>query len=202
MTVDVCVLAGGLGTRLRGVWDGPKCLVPVGGVPLLERLLRCLRPLTPRKVALALGYRGEDVQAFIEALPPSVGLSIYSVIEADQRGTAAAFRRLWESAAELQAPILVLNGDTLPLYDLASLVHFHASRLGAWSTAAMANAGQWREVYAGAAVLSDAAARTILADDRTHDFQSHLVGSLRYQVRGFLDVGTPEGFKRAQDWQE
>ena len=36
--MNICIPLGGLETRVRAFWEGPKCLIPVGGRPLLERL--------------------------------------------------------------------------------------------------------------------------------------------------------------------
>ena len=41
--MEVIILAGGLGTRLRSVvQEVPKCMAPVGGRPFLAYLLDCL----------------------------------------------------------------------------------------------------------------------------------------------------------------
>ena len=201
VTLDALILAGGRGTRLRGVWDGPKCLVPVGGVPLLERLLVMLVPLRPGFVILATGNWRAEVIEF--ACAHTHNLKIADCPDNMQRrGTAAAMR----SAALrglIGAPLLVLNGDTLPLYDLAALVRYHEQRLGAWATAAVQHDSvHWRDVYAGACVLSEAALDEICADKRTRDFPVHLLGAQRFMVPGFLDVGTPEGFQRAKEWRD
>lgn len=192
MSCDVLILAGGKGTRLRGLWDGPKCLVPVGGVPLLERLFKALPAVTKNGV-VSIGHKSDEVMTFLHGRLCGV------VLDRELRGTATAVRQCLPS---VNAPLMVLNGDTLPLYDLGALLWFHEQRPGAWATAAFTHiAEQWRDVYAGACILSAEAMREIAADERTTDFQAHLIGALYYQVPGFLDVGTPEGFKRALEWQ-
>ena len=62
--VDVVVLAGGLGTRLRSVLDEeglPKVLAPVAGRPFLAFLLDWLEGFGARRVVLCLGHRAERV---------------------------------------------------------------------------------------------------------------------------------------------
>lgn len=195
------ILAGGQGTRLRALWNSAKCLVPVGGVPLVERLVLMLKALEIERIFLSLGHRHDAVLSWLATLPRS---DISAIIEDRPLGTAGALRHaVLSSAMEIGTrPLLVLNGDTLPLYDLGGLVRFHTARHGAWASVAMApRAAEWREVYAGAAVLSPRAIDEICADERTSDLSAHLLGALRYSVPGFLDVGTPEGFQRAQEWR-
>jgi NDP-sugar pyrophosphorylase family protein len=55
--IDVVILAGGLGTRLRNVvGDRPKVLAPVAGRPFLEYLLRWLIKYKARRIFISVGY--------------------------------------------------------------------------------------------------------------------------------------------------
>lgn len=198
--IDVVILAGGKATRLHGLWKGPKCLVPVGGMPLLGRLLGLCLSIKAKTVRLALGHGGEEVERFFlkwwESTPTAH--SHYGAQLGLTHGTHAAVRECVRSG-----PVLVLNGDTLPLFDLRSLLAYHEQRHGAWATTAMVpDLARWRERYAGACVLSQEAIEEIRADQRTYDFPAALLGAQRYFVPGFLDVGTPEGFKQAQEYKD
>ena len=196
--MDVLILAGGRGTRLHPVWTAPKCLVPVGGIPLLERLLHLLRPLRPDWVELSLGHAHGLVTQFVTTRDFSFLRIVSSV---STHGTAVAVVRA-VLHGYVGAPLLVLNGDTLPDYDLGMLVAYHEQRIGAWATiAVVADPSRWHSVYAGACVLSENALDAITEDHRTRDFPAHLVGAQEYRVPGFLDVGTPEGFRQAQEWK-
>jgi len=206
VSLDVVILAGGLGTRLRGLWDGPKCLVPVGGVPLLQRLFALLAPLRPRQTTVVLGHLGSDVKFWAAKHDPRIlhGYpdAIVYPIEPEPRGTAAAVRFAIKDAC-LRALLLVLNGDTLPRYDLGAFVAYHRQRVGCWATiAAVHDTARWRDVYAGAAVLSQAAMEAVKADDGARDIEKFLLGADIYRVPDFLDVGTPEGFQRAKEWRD
>ncbi len=196
----VCILAGGRGSRLAGLWDRPKCLVPVNGQPVIERLLQNVARAQPREVYLMLGPDWRDVTTawLRERLPD--GLRLIPMIEDHREGTAAAVRRAIGNTGA--GPLMVLNGDTLPAFDLRALVDFHDQRLGAWATMAMRRCGDGalRDTYAGACMLSEEAQEEIYVDTRTVDFPAHLVGALPYYVPGFLDVGTPAGFELAKDW--
>ena len=54
--MEVIILAGGLGTRLRSVVsEVPKCMAPVAGKPFLWYLLKYLARYKITKVILSVG---------------------------------------------------------------------------------------------------------------------------------------------------
>ena len=62
------LLAAGLGTRLRPITlRTPKCLVPIGGKPLLGRWLRTLELAGCDSVLINTHYLAEEVEAFLKA---------------------------------------------------------------------------------------------------------------------------------------
>src|SRR4051812_6831922 len=76
-SVDVAVLAGGLGTRLRSVLgETPKILAPVAGRPFLDHLLDWLAGFGARRVVLCLGVGAdmvlEQLAAQAERHPPKI----------------------------------------------------------------------------------------------------------------------------------
>ena len=67
------IIAAGDGSRLReGGFSLPKPLVPVGGVPLIERVVRGLAEAGVDEVALIVNARMPEVAAFVRALPVAV----------------------------------------------------------------------------------------------------------------------------------
>jgi NDP-sugar pyrophosphorylase family protein len=114
------ILAGGLGTRLRSVVsDRPKVLAPVAGKPFLSHLLDQLDRAGLRRVVLATGYLGEQIEATFGSTHGTLALA-YSQ-EPEPLGTGGALRRaLPNLAGDL---VLVLNGDS---YVDCSLGTFHA----------------------------------------------------------------------------
>lgn len=105
-TDEAVILAGGLGTRLRGVVDDlPKPLAPVAGRPFLAWLLDALADQGLRRVILATGYRGGQVEA---ALGPAWrGMALVYSREREPFGTGGAL-----ALAVRQVAFFVLNGDT------------------------------------------------------------------------------------------
>jgi mannose-1-phosphate guanylyltransferase len=120
--VDVIVLAGGLGTRLRSVVsDRPKILAPVDGTPFLDLLLAKLAALGAARAILSLGYRAEMVDDHIRTRP--VPLPVVTVVEPEPLGTAGGLRL----AAPLAAtdPVIVMNGDTWVEADYGAFLASH-----------------------------------------------------------------------------
>jgi len=135
-STDIIVLAGGLGTRLRGVLpDAPKIMAPIAGRPFLDHLLLWFREQGARRVLLGLGYRADAVVRYLEshAFP---GLDIETIVETEPLGTAGAIAFARPRLAG--DPVLVVNGDTFVDADLNAFLTAHrasgteASLLAAW----------------------------------------------------------------------
>lgn len=113
------ILAGGLGTRLRGViGETPKCLAPVGQHTFLELHLARLADAGITNFVLSLGY-GAD--AVIDALAriPLPALVRY-VREEQPLGTGGAIRHALD-ALQLDE-VLVANGDTWLEGDITAML--------------------------------------------------------------------------------
>jgi NDP-sugar pyrophosphorylase family protein len=108
--IDVIVLAGGLGTRIRDVIGGiPKILAPINGIPFLDHLLRHLAAMGGRHVIISLGHLAGKVVDYLAANQQPEP-NVRTVIELEPMGTAGGVR-LSGAKAE-QFPLLVMNGDT------------------------------------------------------------------------------------------
>ena len=107
--IDVAILVGGLGTRLRGVVDDvPKPFAPVLARPFLFFLLDMLALRGARSVTLCSGYMAEFVREKIGT--DWLGMPIHHSVETEPLGTAGALAHAKEF---LKSPrVLVLNGDT------------------------------------------------------------------------------------------
>lgn len=122
--MDVIILAGGLGTRLRSVVnDVPKCMAPIHNRPFLYYLLIYLkRCLSIDKVILSLGYKYEVVTNWIEQQTEFPFPFVYS-IENTPLGTGGAIKKALSYSDTSE--ILVLNGDTFFNIDLNSFLKEH-----------------------------------------------------------------------------
>jgi NDP-sugar pyrophosphorylase family protein len=150
----VCILAGGLGTRLgERVRDTPKPLLEVAGQPFLIHQLRLLASHGVREVVLCVGYRGETIVERIGEECCGVRIS-YSHDGPELDGTLGAIRR---ALPLLGQRFLVLYGDTYLRIDYAAVASaWHQSGLPALMTV-LRNNGRWgasNATYADGRVLA------------------------------------------------
>lgn len=121
--IDVIVLAGGFGTRLRSLFsDRPKILVPINGVPFLRCYVDWLRGFGARRIVLSLGYLADLVTQYIQSENWN-GLEIETHVEASPLGTGGAVRDALPLIRSETA--LVTNGDSVARVDLCRFVEFH-----------------------------------------------------------------------------
>ena len=73
--MNCLILAAGLGSRLRGVSDS-KPLTPVGGLPLLEHVIRRAAAGGATRVLVVTGHEAERVEAFLAQLQMRMSLPI------------------------------------------------------------------------------------------------------------------------------
>jgi NDP-sugar pyrophosphorylase family protein len=106
----VCILAGGLGTRLdEHVRYTPKPLLEVAGEPFLMHQLRLLAQHGAHRVILCVGYLGEQIRARIGGKRFGIDIA-YSFDEIPGRdGTLGAIRHALPLLGER---FFVLYGDT------------------------------------------------------------------------------------------
>jgi NDP-sugar pyrophosphorylase family protein len=137
----VCILAGGLGTRLGGrVRETPKPLLEVAGEPFLMHQLRLLARYGTREVVLCVGYRGEQIRARIGSERFGIGISYSFDATPGRDGTLGAIRR---ALALLGERFLVLYGDTYLRIDYRAVARrWSASDLPAVMTV-LRNEGRW-----------------------------------------------------------
>ncbi len=223
--MQAIVLAGGLGTRLRGVVpDLPKPLAPVGGRPFLAIVLRQLSRHGFRSVVLSVGYRHEMIRdAFGERFE---GLTLVYAVEEQPLGTGGAIRLAVRACDDRD--VFVLNGDSYVELDFADMQTIHresgavltlcavevpdASRYGrvlgengcvigfaekSIAGPGLVNAG----VYLMRRDLLEATTPAAFSFER--DVLAARVAELRprvYVSHGrFIDIGVPEDYARAQD---
>ena len=223
------ILAGGLGTRLRGVLaDRPKVLAPVAGRPFVFYLLDQLVHLGLRRAVLCTGYQAQQVERALGPRYRTLGLE-YSR-EQQPLGTAGALRLAADRVATPH--LLVLNGASFCGGSLAPWLHWHRqSRFpGSLLLVHQENTDRFGRVSLGTdnAILAFEEKRPGLGpgliNAGVYALQRRLLGeipaqvplSLEHQVfprwaaqgllggypirAPFLDIGVPEAFYQAQDF--
>jgi D-glycero-alpha-D-manno-heptose 1-phosphate guanylyltransferase len=121
--MDVIILAGGLGTRLKEVVnDLPKPMAPVNGKPFLYYLLDWLKQYQIEKIILSAGYRSESIIDFFG--DSFSGIPINYLVEDKPLGTGGAVKYALQKTTDEN--ILILNGDTYFPIDLDRFRTFHS----------------------------------------------------------------------------
>ncbi len=125
--MQAVILVGGEGTRLRPLTYGtPKPMVPLFGVPFLERTLGRLRAAGVEEAILASGYLPQAIRDHFGD-GERIGMRLTYVVEETPLGTAGAIRNV---ADKITGTFFVLNGDVLGSLDLRAMLNFHRLKDG------------------------------------------------------------------------
>jgi len=133
--VRAVVLVGGFGTRLRPLTlTTPKNLLPVGHVPMVERVVGHLARHGVTEAVLSLGYKPD---LFLDAYPDGTcaGVRLTYAVEDEPLDTAGAIR-FAAGEAGIAERFVVVNGDVLTDLDVTRLIRFHDAS-GAEATIAL-----------------------------------------------------------------
>ncbi len=124
MIKEAIILAGGLGTRLKGVInDIPKPMAPIGEKPFLTYLLDYLVGYGIQKVILAVGYKYEAIQNYYKS--SFKGMKLEYAVEDEPMGTGGGIANALKFVS--QPNVLLLNGDTFFQVNLEELCKHHES---------------------------------------------------------------------------
>jgi NDP-sugar pyrophosphorylase family protein len=219
------ILAGGRGTRL-GPFTAvlPKPLVPLGDMPVLEILLRCLARFGVTRATLAVNHLASLLQAYFGD-GRKFGIDIDYVIEDEPLGTAGPLAGI----GGLDRAFLVVNGDLLTDLDFGALIEAHrqsgaAATIGLYRREVRLDFGiveiddkRWVVDYIekpapahlismGAYVMEPAVLKHIVRGERL-DLPDLVRSLIRTDMRvsayvhqGYwLDIGRPEDYGQAQE---
>lgn len=226
--IEAVILAGGMGTRLRGVIgaDIPKCMAPVAGVPFLDYLLHDALRQGITHIMLSLGHKSSAVTDWLATR--HFPLHIDWVIEPQPLGTGGGIRLALQACQTEQ--VFVLNGDTffdVPLREglmktqqqsraevtiaLKALQHFE--RYGTVHVDAQGIITAFQEKQARVAGRINGGVyciqrRAFLNRDFPTQFsfekdylERHVADGIFQAFEGdgyFIDIGVPEDYERAQ----
>ena len=115
------IMAGGFGTRLRPLTENlPKPMLPVGGRPLIERIVGQLRESGIDHIVVTTHYKPETiVEHFGDGRDFDVTMTY--VQEDEPLGTGGALGLI----PNVREPVLVINGDILTEVDFGALLNYH-----------------------------------------------------------------------------
>lgn len=121
------ILAAGLGTRLKP-WTltHPKALVPVNGVPMLERVILNLKNQGVNNIVINIHHFGQQIIDFVESKDFDIRIDI-----SDERDclldTGGALLHAAPLLNHYKEPVLIHNVDILSNVDLCQLWKKHAT---------------------------------------------------------------------------
>ena len=116
------IQAGGKGTRLQPyTFIMPKPLMPVGGLPVLEILLKWLRRWGVKRTFVTVGYLGHLIRSLC-GNGNGWGMEISFSQEPEPLGTVGGLRLLKD---QLDETFLTVNGDLITDLDLNDFVYHH-----------------------------------------------------------------------------
>jgi NDP-sugar pyrophosphorylase family protein len=128
----VIILSGGKGVRLAPLTEViPKPLVPIGGMPILEIVIRQLKAQGFQKITLAVGYMSELIKAYFQD-GSSLGVEIDYSYEKEPLGTAGPLALI----DHLDDTFMVMNADVLTNINYQEFVHYHRAQKGLTTIAA------------------------------------------------------------------
>ena len=103
------LLAAGLGSRLGPVTETlPKCLVSVGGMPILERLVRALDAHGFERLVIVTGYKAEAIRDY---LGESFGGIAIEYIVSPVFETTNNIYSLWLARHLIDEPFMLVESD-------------------------------------------------------------------------------------------
>lgn len=119
------VFAAGLGTRLRPLTNNmPKALVPVGGVPMLERVIRNLISYGFDEIVVNVHHFADQIISFLKE-KDNFDVKIIVSDERDELLETGGGILKAREFLDGDEPFLVHNADILTDLDLSKLVEFH-----------------------------------------------------------------------------
>jgi len=120
--LQAIVLAGGFGTRLKGVLsDLPKPMAPINKKPFLNFLLNFARSHGVERLILCTGYLHEKIESYYGS--SFEGVSIEYSVEKEPLGTGGAIKKALSMVADRE--VFVMNGDTFFEVDLTAMMNAH-----------------------------------------------------------------------------
>ena len=221
------LLVGGLGTRLQSVLPStPKPLAPVGDVPFLQLLVRQLRSQGIRRMVMCTGHLAAQVEEqFGDG--HQWGVRIDYSKESRPLGTAGAVKfaeRFLSGVPEF----LLMNGDSFLELDFCQFLRFHREHGGMVSMAVRRvpdaarygtvevdrnhrvigfsekNGVQVPALVNGGVYIFNRAVLDHIPDGPSSLEKDVFPSLLKHGVYAleqhgmFIDIGTPEGYERAQ----
>jgi D-glycero-alpha-D-manno-heptose 1-phosphate guanylyltransferase len=224
--VDVVILCGGMGTRLKAIVDDkPKPMAEIDKRPFIDILIEHVSTFGFHRFILCAGYKAELIQEYYKNKKCRVEILIKK--EQELLGTGGAVKNAWPLIDS--NPFLVLNGDSFLDMDLYKFVKFHLEKKALLSIALI----DAKDTKSYGSIKTDSSGRIVKFCEKEeksqesminagiylfnreifslmpgnkkfsleYDFFPKIVGRefYGYSANGFfIDIGTPERYMQAK----
>lgn len=119
--VPVVIMAGGKGTRLYPYTKIlPKPLIPIGDIPIMERILNNFYQANAEQFYITVNYRKSMIKSYFSELDADYQISY--VEEDEPLGTAGSLRLIQDT---FHKPFIVTNCDILIQADYSDIYRYH-----------------------------------------------------------------------------
>lgn len=119
--IPVIIMAGGKGTRLYPFTKIlPKPLIPIGEIPIIERIINKFCEYGVSKFYLTVNYKKGMIKSYFSDLQHNY---IINYVEEDKPlGTAGSIKLIKD---KFNTPVVITNCDTLIMTNYSKLMHYH-----------------------------------------------------------------------------
>ncbi len=119
----VVIMAGGMGTRLGGLTsDIPKPMLPLGGKPMIERIIELFRLSGFTKFMISVNYKSEVIKKYFKN-GEKLGIEVIYLEEESRLGTAGALSLIDKKL--ITDVFFVVNGDVIASLDYEEMLKYH-----------------------------------------------------------------------------
>ena len=119
------IIAGGKGTRLEEkTEDMPKPLVPIGEIPLIERVIKWLKKNEIKNLVIGVAYKKEKIMDYLRN-GKDLGVNIIYTFHDANGGTEDAFKAAIEQSGIKDRDFYAMNGDQITDLQLEGLTNAH-----------------------------------------------------------------------------
>jgi D-glycero-alpha-D-manno-heptose 1-phosphate guanylyltransferase len=180
------ILAGGLGTRLKSeIFDLPKCLAPINGVPFIDWQLKAFSRYQLGRFILALGFGANDVIKHFNG-KRIVQQNLKFSIENKPLGTGGAVFNAMEKYSIDEA--VIINGDSIVFGDISGIFNHLKREDGELCRVGLILSSD-RSRYGGVTVAGDRVVEFSEKSDSSHGLINSGIYLLRREVFDGFNIG-------------
>lgn len=125
--IDVVILCGGLGKRMRPTFEGPKVLAKIGEKTFLDILVDNLLMRGFKNIILSVGYLKEEIKKHFNYKHNKIyDYTVAFSEEEEPLGTGGALKK---AKTQIRSdPFMVINGDSICEVNFRSFIKFHIEK--------------------------------------------------------------------------